>query len=153
MHTLATLSILGLALAPIAMADHSPQVGVDENGIILNGYDAVAYFTMNKPVKGSKEFMAVHDGAIYLFSSAKNRDAFNENPGDFAPQYGGWCAYGAALGKKFHVDGQAYEIVHGKLYVNLDKGIQKKWAGERDAFIRDADAKWPSIKKTPADEL
>ena len=65
----------------------------------------------------------MHNNAIYQFSSAKNRDAFNENPSKYEPQFGGFCAYGTALGKKFEVNGKAFEVVGGKLYVNKDENV------------------------------
>ena len=40
------------------------------------------------------------------------------------PAYGGFCAYGVALGKKFDDDPRYWKIVDGKLYLNLDGDIQ-----------------------------
>jgi len=34
-----------------------------ENGVALEGYDPVAYFTDRKPVKGSPQFTASYKGA------------------------------------------------------------------------------------------
>jgi hypothetical protein len=36
-----------------------------ENGVALHGYDAVAYFTEQKAVKGSKEVSVNHQGVHY----------------------------------------------------------------------------------------
>ena len=76
------------------------SINVDQQDVILKGYDAVAYFTTGTPTAGSARFSAVHGGATYQFASAANLQAFQANPAKYVPQYGGFCAMGAALGKK-----------------------------------------------------
>ena len=51
------------------------KVNVDSKGVILKGYDAVAYFTQGKPVKGNPAIKSTHGGATYLFASAENKAA------------------------------------------------------------------------------
>lgn len=131
--------------------------GVDtdtaENGVILAGHDAVAYFTESKAVEGSSKFTAEHNDAVYQFSSAKNRDLFKANPDKYEPAYGGFCAYGATLGKKFSIDGKAFQVVDGKLYVNKNLDVYEIWEKDIPAHIQQADAKWPAIESVPADQL
>ena len=91
----------------------------------------VAYFTENAAVEGSAKYTAVHNDAIYYFSSKKNRKLFNKNPEKYVPQYGGFCAYGAALGKKLDVDGKAFEVVDGKLYVNKNLDVYETWVEDK----------------------
>ena len=125
----------------------------DPNGVILSGHDAVAYFTMNKAVKGYAGISATHDGAIYHFSSEANRDAFKANPGKYAPQYGGFCAYGAAIGAKFPVDPTVFAIVDDKLYVNNSAGVSKLWTAKQSRAITLADNKWSKIRTVAANDL
>ena len=125
----------------------------DENGIILAGHDAVAYFTEGKPVLGKATITAVHNDAIYRFSSQKNRDMFVSNPDKYAPAYGGFCAYGATFGKKFEINGKAFEIVDGVLYVNKDESVYKAWAKNIPTHIDEANEEWPEIKDVSADDL
>ena len=153
MRTLFALALVGLAFAPLALAGLNHSIGVDENGVILSGYDAVAYFTQDKAVKGSPDITASYKGAIYRFSTKGNRDMFVKDPAKYAPQFGGWCAYGVALGKKFNVDGKAFAVLDGKLFMNLDKSIQKKWDKDRAKFIKDANETWPGIVDKSAAEL
>lgn len=156
--TLGSTLVLAVLAAPFAQAEANWGVAKDEhaltkNGVILNGYDAVAYFTENKAVKGKAEYGAEHKGATYHFATAENRDMFLKNPEKYAPQYGGWCAYGVALGKKFKVNGKAFEVVAGKLYVNKDAAVAKTWKTEKTENIEKADEEWPSIKGVPAKKL
>ncbi len=125
----------------------------DVNGVILGGHDTVAYFTMNKAVKGYSGISAVHDGAIYHFSSEANRDAFKANPAKYAPQYGGFCAYGAAIGAKFPVDPSVFAVVDDKLYVNNSAKVSELWNAKQAKAITLADTKWSKIREVPSGEL
>ncbi|MEM1114251.1 MAG: YHS domain-containing (seleno)protein [Pseudomonadota bacterium] len=146
--------LLGALVFLIAgLATAGPDTETDRDGVILSGYDAVAYFTEGKPVKGSDEYTATYNEAIYRFSSAQNRDAFKADPSRYAPQYGGFCAYGLTFGKKFPVDGKAFEIVDGKLYVNKNRRVYKTWAKDVPGHIAEANVFWPQIENIPADRL
>ncbi|WP_158769759.1 YHS domain-containing (seleno)protein [Paraglaciecola sp. L1A13] len=125
----------------------------DSNDVILAGHDAVAYFTQNKPVLGKSEFTAVHNDAIYRFSNADNRDAFNSNPEKYAPAYGGYCAFGTTFGKKFEIDGKAFEIVDGTLYVNKNLEVYQAWEKDIPKHLVEAQEQWPNIEFTPSEQL
>lgn len=114
----------------------------------MAGHDAVAYRTDGKPVKGSKEFRATHRGSTFLFATAANRDTFLSTPDAYAPQYGGYCAYGVAGGYKADVDPAAFAIVDGKLYLNYDAKVQALWKKDVAGHVRKADEKWPEVAKS-----
>jgi len=101
------------------------------------GYDTVAYFTMGKPVKGSPDFATEWKGATWQFSSAENLEKFKANPAAFAPQYGGYCAYGVAKGSLVKGEPEQWKIVDGKLYLNYSAGVQKTWAKDAAACSSD----------------
>jgi YHS domain-containing protein len=128
-------------------------INVNAQHVILNGYDAVAYFTKGLPTQGSKNFAVEHDGATYYFASAENMKAFQANPAKFAPQFGGYCAMGAALGKKLDVDSTQFKVVDGKLYLNVNADVFKKWSEDVPGNIVKADANWPAIKDKAANTL
>ncbi len=118
----------------------------------LSGYDPVAYFTDAKPTKGSGFHVTVHEGVTYAFASEEHKKMFTANPQKYLPAYGGYCAYGVAVGKKFVADPEVWKVVDGKLYVNLDKSIQGKWDKDVPGYIKKADANWSDIKdKAPGD--
>ena len=129
------------------------DTGTDDNDVILAGHDTVAYHTEGEAVLGSNKFTAVHNDAIYRFSSSANRDLFKENPEKYAPVYGGFCAYGATLGKKFQVDGKAFEVVDGKLYVNKNLQVYDIWRKDVPGNIQKADKQWPNIVDVAAEKL
>jgi hypothetical protein len=72
-----------------AEAPLSP-VNVNADGIAIKGYDPVAYFTTNSPIKGQEEYQFEWNNAKWLFANNEHLILFQENPGKFAPQYGGY---------------------------------------------------------------
>lgn len=128
-------------------------MSVDANDLAIKGYDPVAYFTDKGAVQGNPQYTATYNNAIYHFASSANRDQFKANPQAYAPQYGGYCAFGVAMGKKFDTDPHAWKIEDGKLYLNLDKTVQKRWLEDTAGFIQDANSNWTTIKPVAADKL
>jgi YHS domain-containing protein len=112
----------------------------------IRGYDPVAYFTDNKPVKGQHQFAAEWKGQTWYFSSAKNKMVFTASPGTYAPQYGGFCAFGMSRGYKATSDPYAYNIVDGKLYLLYSRTILEDWVKQRQHYIHVADKNWPGVK-------
>ncbi len=139
--------VVTTCMALVASVAFAQSQSLDRNGVALKGYDPVSYFVDVKPSQGMEKFMAKHDGATYLFSSEKNRDTFVASPAKFVPEYGGFCAYGAAKGGKFEVDPMAYTVVDGKLYLNKNKDVQKLWTADVPGFISQADRNWAQLSK------
>jgi len=152
---LAASALFG-AVAPVQAADEINVVpGLSAAGapLALHGYDPVAYFTQAKPVRGSDALVHVHEGAAYRFSSQAHLDAFGAEPARYLPQYGGFCAYGVSVGKKFDGDPQLWKIEDGKLYLNLNEEIYEAFLEDVDGNIQKADGNWPGIEHTAARDL
>ena len=164
-RTLAAVAVLGLIVAVLFSAQPVTGASTDEpalsraylhsynvpaNGVALEGYCPVAYFAVNKPILGKKEFAADHDGITYYFVSADARDAFTKNPKKYVPAYGGWCAFGMAVKDKFPVDPTNFKIVDGKLHLFLrNKGVDalKIWNGKNETkLVKDAKAHWRKVQ-------
>ena len=135
------LMVFGIVLA----AGSAYSSNYTYSNVAVGGYDVVSYHTEGKAVRGTGWHVAVHDGTTYLFASKQNRKQFVSSPQKYLPEYGGFCAYGAAVGKKFYADPTIWKIVDGKLYLNLDAEIQKKWVDDIPGNIKKADANWPGL--------
>ncbi len=120
-------------------------VNVTSDGVTIKGYDPVAYFIEKRPVNGSPEFEYVWHGARWRFAGAAHLDAFSQDPEKYAPRYGGYCAYAVSQGKIADIDPEAWTIFEGKLYLNLNKDVQKLWEKDMETYIRMADKNWPHI--------
>ncbi|WP_210731997.1 YHS domain-containing (seleno)protein [Hydrogenophaga sp. PAMC20947] len=111
----------------------------------LGGYDPVAFFEMNKPVKGDAQFTHDYSGVHWRFVNAAHRELFAANPQAYAPQYGGYCAWAVAEGSTASGDPMFWKIIDGKLYLNYDAEVQKRWEKDIPGFIAKADKNWPSV--------
>ena len=145
-HRFAIAMAMAVAVSAAAAQQVEP-VEKNPQGIAVKGYDVVAYFTANKPVMGSPSFTHNWNGATWQFSNAANRDRFAAAPEKFAPQYGGYCAYGVSQGHAVPIDPEAWKIIDGKLYLNYSKSVQKTWFEDTPKYIQDADKNWPGLHK------
>ena len=84
--------------------------------------------------------------AEWRFASAAHRDAFAAAPERYAPQYGGFCAYGVARGTRVDVDPTAWRIVDGKLYLNYSQSVNRTWLNDVPGYIRQADRNWVQLR-------
>lgn len=142
------LGVLLLALVTVGAAYAQKPVVFATNGKAIHGYDPVAYFTENKPVKGDSLLTYVYEGATWQFSSQANRDMFKADPAKYAPQYGGYCAFGTSRGYKAPTEPDAWTIEGGKLYLNYNTKVRESWDKDRTGYIEKANRQWTEIKET-----
>jgi hypothetical protein len=128
-----------------AQGPPAAPVNVDAQGVTLKGYDPVAYFTDGKAVPGLPQFEFTWNGARWRFASAANRDRFAGTPEQFAPQFGGYCAWAVSRNYTADIDPQAFAVVDGKLYVNYSTFIQARWRLDRDGNITKGHQNWPAL--------
>ncbi|OBY28785.1 YHS domain-containing (seleno)protein [Leisingera sp. JC1] len=148
--------ISGVALS-VAMATSALAAGVEINasstGLAMQGYDPVAYFTDGAPTKGSYKITSIYNDATYRFASEEHKAAFEKNPEAYVPAYGGYCAFGTAMGFKFDGDPNHWKIVDNTLYLNLSQDIQERWEGDIPGFIEKASVNWTDISDKTPEEL
>ena len=119
-----------------------PKVNVDQNGVILKGYDPVAYFKQNKAVKGDPKYSSSYGGATYYFASSADKSEFDKSPAKYAPQYGGFCASSISKRKLKDIDPNVFAVYNDKLYVCSTPKAKKSFFSDPDANIKKADANW-----------
>ena len=143
---IAAITMMGaatLAPAPNAYAADAIYTSI-RNNIAVGGYDAVSFHTGN-PLKGSRKITTAWNGAIWRFATAGNKEAFMANPEQYAPAYGGYCAWALANDKLAKGSPKYWTIKDGVLYLNFNKKIQKRWEKDIDGFTEQADQYWPNI--------
>ena len=131
----------------LAEGTAKPRMNVDSNGVILKGYDPVAYFTRHQAVKGNPAIQTRFGGVIYYFVSVANKVAFSKNPSRYVPQYGGFCAYHVSIGEMKDSDPAAFFIYKGKLYVCSAADSAKEFRSNIDENIRKADDYWVPLSR------
>lgn len=142
-----TVLILPLVLATALLGQTAPVVYVMMGDLALSGYDAVSYFKDGSPTKGNPEFSYKWMDATWRFSSAENLNSFKAEPEKYAPQYGGYCAFGASQGHLVPGDPQAWKIVDNKLYLNYNREVLGYWLQDVPGNIQKADESWPKLHK------
>lgn len=149
---LATASLLLLgtlqaafAAEPVNTLERSGLFGYEQSGVAIRGYDPVAYFTTGGPQQGSDQFVTEYQGATWKFASQEHLDLFEADPEKYAPQYGGYCAYGVAQGALVKIEPENWSIIDGKLYLNYDDDVQKKWERDVPGFIGSADSRFTQL--------
>ncbi|HEY4967885.1 MAG TPA: YHS domain-containing (seleno)protein [Puia sp.] len=138
------VAIALISFCSVVSAQKSPVYA--PKGIALDGYDAVAFFTQGKPVKGSSVYALQWNSAQWLFADQTNLESFKKTPEKYAPQYGGYCAYGAAQGHKAPVEIDTWSIVGNKLYLNYNQKVKSTWLKDEGAYIETANKNWLQIR-------
>lgn len=144
LRSLRWLTLFGVLLTTVGVLAEDP-VNSSFFGGAIKGYDAVAYHSEGIAKSGSRKFSYDWNGATWRFASAHNRDLFAADPQKYAPQYGGYCAWAMADGQFVGVDPKLWTIVEGKLYLNYNRDVQKKWKKNIPAFIERADAQYQRL--------
>jgi YHS domain-containing protein len=136
--------VLGIAGA-MTLRGQTPGSINASGGVAVQGYDVVSYTAGQKAEKGSRAFSHDWRGVSWHFVSAEHRDRFAQAPEQFAPQFGGFCAYGVSRGYAVDVDPEAFAVVDGKLYLNYSKRVQRTWNDDRAGYIAKARQNWPKV--------
>lgn len=141
----ALLTCLLLSSSPVAAQE--AQKIFATNGVALGGIDPVAYFTQSAPVKGDPKLSAEWGGVAWHFSTPENRLVFLKSPEAFAPQFGGYCAYGVAKGGLYSTDPRAFTVHDGKLFLNHSLDVANKWRADIPGHLQQANENWPKLRK------
>ncbi|MFY0610913.1 MAG: tat pathway signal sequence domain protein [Hyphomicrobiaceae bacterium] len=137
---------VGLFVVHAPDAAAKPRINtIGLRGVAIKGYDPVAYFNKRAPTRGSKKYTVKHAGATWRFANAANKAAFAANPSKYVPAYGGYCAYGVSQGYLVKIEPTAWAIRGGKLYLNYDRSIQRRWSRKPASYIATANKKWPRL--------
>lgn len=128
----------------VAQSGPAGKVNVDDQGIILKGYDVIAYFKQGKPVQGNPAFESMYQGARYLFASSSDKADFDKDPVKYAPQYGGFCSYGVTLGVLASLEDRPedFAVYRGKLYICGNQEALQAFKTNIESNIEKADANW-----------
>jgi YHS domain-containing protein len=127
-------------------------VNVDSNGVAIQGYDPVAYFTDGRPVEGNPKLVATYNGAIYYFASAEHKTQFEKEPGKYAPRFGGFCAFGVTHGAIAPSSVDAFQIIDGQLVLQNSRDILKRWQEDSEGNLKKAEANWPWLVQKNAEK-
>ncbi len=157
LKSVALISAAALLIGNTAFAEDEYNVsrGVTTEGVplALHGIDAVALSTLGVVGEGDAAFTVVEDGNAYYFASQESADQFSANPDKYLPQYGGFCAFAVALGKKFDGDPVFADIVDDKLYLFVNDAVFQQYQADKEGILAKAESVWPTIRSKAVSEL
>ena len=146
MTQLSRRGFIAIALSTAAIPAFAMEPPVfTRRGVAIRGYDPVAYFLGNGPVKGDRDLETEWNGVTWRFSSAENRDRFAAEPESYAPQYGGYCAWAVANGYTASTDPDAWSLHDGKLYLNYSLRVRDTWSKDIPGNVERGDSNWPGV--------
>lgn len=148
MRTASLLLMFGIVLMQSGCTTLKTPTFADDGGAI-RGYDPVAYHTERRPVKGDPAYTHRYNDAVWSFSSRENLELFRSDPERYAPQYGGYCAYGMSRGYVVSTDPDAWTIEDGRLYPNYSLGVRRTWLQDIPGNVARADVNWREKISSP----
>ena len=142
-----SITVLSVFLATTALltAKEKTLVNTDGDGVVLHGYDPVAYFNGNAAMKGDANDKAAYKGGTYYFASDANRKLFKKDPAKYAPQYGGYCAVAVSMGQLEDADPKMFTIHNDKLLVQRNEKAHQMFLSNPDMLHGKADQLWPEL--------
>ncbi len=143
------------ASAAFAVDEYNVSTGTTLSGagVALRGDDAVALATGLAVKAGEAKYTVEHDGVAYYFSSQETMKTFAADPERYMPQYGGFCAFGVAIGKKLDAAPRYADIVDGKLYLFLNAVAFEKYKEDKAGTLAKAEANWPAMHHRPVADV
>lgn len=88
-----------------------------------------------------------------MVGSEESQQTFDANPDQYLPQYGGFCAYAVALGRKFDGDPNYADIIDGKLFLFVNAEIFEEYKKDKANILAKAEKLWPSIEHVAVGDL
>jgi len=119
-----------------------------KEGLAIQGYDPVAYFTQNKAIEGKKTISQQYNGATYYFSSEANKTTFTKDPAKYEPAYGGYCAYAMAFGDKVKIDPETFKVKEGRLFLFYNfrfNNTLTDWNKDEANLYKKAEEEWKKL--------
>jgi YHS domain-containing protein len=142
--------LAGMPLAGAARAQSQPgepfrtvTLGGMER-VMLEGHDPVAYFTQGAAIKGDAALQLDHAGVRWYFASAAHKVAFERNPVQYMPQFGGYCGNGINYAIPGGGGGgpNTWRIYLGRLYVFGGQSARDHFEMDTELNIRRAQQYW-----------
>jgi hypothetical protein len=138
------------AVAAVALAGcgtpYATAPDRDGRPVMLLGHDPVAYFTAGAPQRGRRDLAVSLPERTYWFASERHKAMFEAAPARYEPQYGGFCASGAAFAIKLGSDPTAWAIHEGRLFIFGDVLGKTAWELDPAWNVAHADRLWPGIE-------
>lgn len=149
-----SFQLLGVSVAvwlcssPQALAQLEPPTAVwndTTTGIAIANFDPVSYFGPGGPVPGLEAFEYKTPDAVWRFANEGNYLAFRDNHLRYIPQFGGYGAFGMAVGRVVEPNPTIWHIEDNRLYLFHSSAAKASWLKNAFSLKALADEQWAKI--------
>ncbi len=120
-----------------------------QSGLALHGYDPVAYRIEKRAIAGHPAYETIHNGAVWRFVSAANREAFRDAPDIYEPAFAGYDASAVAEGRAVDTDPRQFAIVGSRLFLFRTQENRRSFVDD-SGLLKMADTQWNDISRSIA---
>jgi len=146
LNTLRVTTVGITLVANSAAAQEVIPLNKTAEGVAMDGFDVVAYFSERAPAKGLAEFAVEYNGATWIFSSQAHADLFRTNPSLYAPKNNGWCSYAVSEGYGAEVDFvHGWAVINNALYLNWSESVRDTFVAEKEKRVPTSEHNWPTV--------
>jgi YHS domain-containing protein len=142
--------LIVVAAAAGAQVMDGTEFNTNEDGLALEGYDPVAYFTLGEATEGTPEIEAQYNGVKFRFADESHRRLFEADPEKYLPAYGAYCAWAASRGNLADIDPTAFVVHDDRLFLNYNNRLNRRFIGDLDENVEKADQNWPGLSEEAA---
>jgi YHS domain-containing protein len=122
-------------------------------GVVLDGYDVVAYHDSDAAIKGSPSYSAKYDGVTFYFATEEHKGMFVEDPQVYVPKYNGYCAFAiGAKNAKVPANADTFKMYNGELLVFFNDqwegqkfNTKVPWNNDEKALFTQAESNWKEL--------
>lgn len=145
LSALALATIISVSMGN-GMAKAEELVNALSDGVAMDGFDVVSYYSGGSPKHGTASHSVDYKGKTWLFSSAANAAKFSAMPGSYEPQNNGWCSYAVSEGYGAEVDFvNGWAVLNDKLYLNWNEEAKDAFVAEQSTRIPQSEANWSTV--------
>ena len=132
------------ALLLLAQALPAATWNTNAEGVVLDGYDVVAYRAHDRAEPGSPRHAAEYDGATFYFANAERRALFLQEPERYVPEYHEFCVFAVgARNARVPANPDSFKLYNGELLVFFNDEYEGRkfntkilWSADERALCR-----------------
>ncbi len=145
--------VASAATRRVTATDQKPLNNLNRDGVLIDGFDVVSYFTDGKPAQGSAQFTSSFGGATYWFAFAEHKTLFDSEPEKYAPKFGGFCAYAVSKNGLRPIDPAIFHFVDGKLFLQHTQKAFDLFEKDESGNTKRAYSNWPKLVEKKASKF
>jgi hypothetical protein len=133
---------------PAVQAATTERVVVNRySGLAIDGFDPVAYFVQQQPVRGLVDYEAAEAGAIWRFHNEGNRASFVAHPEVYGPQFGGYDPVDVARGVTLAGNPRFFAVVGQRLYLFGIEAHRDNFSAHPEHYLVEARERWRELEE------